>query len=216
MWFNLRIHIVFFCLFSSHCHSSCSPKMNFEDLTHDICRLVDDNNRWSSVLEIPQGDGFLNISSALQDDLSLAPIGAINQPDMLPIGKSASFYRFDPELFYGEQSWPKLKKMLLNSSRASGFWLITTHCSRQVTLHRKVTYELCCSHGLSVKMASESTFVGDDVGASNVRKERIKHVKSFGAIRGMSLILTFVSIRITISFCKTVPQFLILLFMLYY
>ena len=95
--------------------------MNFEDLTHDICRLVDDNNRWSSVLEIPQGDGFLNISSALQDDFSSAPIGAINQPDMLPIGKSASFYRFDPELFYGEQSWPKLKKMLLNSLRASGF-----------------------------------------------------------------------------------------------
>ena len=56
--------------------------MNFEDLTHDICRLVDDNNRWSSVLEIPQGDGFLNISSALQDDFSSAPIGAINQPDM--------------------------------------------------------------------------------------------------------------------------------------
>jgi hypothetical protein len=190
--------------------------MNFEDLTHDICRLVDDNNRWSSVLEIPQGDGFLNISSALQDDFSSAPIGAINQPDMLPIGKSASFYRFDPELFYGEQSWPKLKKMLLNSSRASGFRLITTHCSRRVTLHRKVTYELCCSHGLSVKMASESTFVGDDVGASNVCKERIKHVKSFGAIRGMSLILTFVSIRTTISFCKTVPRFLILLFMLYY
>ena len=106
--------------------------------------------------------------------------------------------------------------MLLNSSRASGFRLITTHCSRQVTLHRKVTYELCCSHGLSVKMASESTFVGDNVGASNVRKERIKHVKSFGAIRGMSLILTFVSIRTTISFCKTVPRFLILLFMLYY
>jgi hypothetical protein len=32
----------------------------------------------------------------------------------------------------------------------------------------------------------------------------------------MSLILTFVSIRTTISFCKTVPRFLILLFMLYY
>ncbi len=216
MWFNLRIHIVFLYLFSSHCHSSCSPKMNFEDLTHDICRLVDDNNRWSSVLEIPQGDGFLNISSALQDDLSLAPIGAINQPDILPIGKSASFYQFDPELFYGEQSWLKLKKMLLNASRASGFWLITTHSSRWVTLHRKVTYELCCSHGLSVKIASESTFDGDNVGACNVCKERVKHVKSFGAIRGMSLIDLFISIRTTNSFHKTVPRFLLLLFMLYY
>ena len=66
--------------------------MNLEDLTHDICRLVDDNNRWKSVLEIPQGDGFLDISSALQDDLSSVPVGAINQPDKFPVGRSASFY----------------------------------------------------------------------------------------------------------------------------
>ena len=84
--------------------------MNFEDLTHDICHLVDDNNRWKSVLEIPPGDGFL-ISSALQDDLSSVPVGAINQPDTFPVGKSASFYHFDPELFYGEESWPKLKNI---------------------------------------------------------------------------------------------------------
>ena len=87
--------------------------MNFEDLAHDICRLVDDNNRWTSVLKIPQGDGFLDISSALQDDFCSALVGAIDQPDSLPVGKSASFYRFDPEIFYGEQSWPKF--------RASGF-----------------------------------------------------------------------------------------------
>ena len=103
--------------------------MNFEDLTHDICRLVDDNNRWTSVLKIPQGGGFLDLSSALQDDLSSAPVGAMNQPDTLPVGKSASFYQFDPEIFYGEQLWPKLKNMLLNATRARGFRLIMTHCS---------------------------------------------------------------------------------------
>ena len=103
--------------------------MNFEDLTHDICHLVDDINRWTSLLGIPQGDGFLDISSALQDDFSSAPVSAMNQPDTLPVGKFASFYQFDPEIFYGEHSWPKLKNMLLNASRASGFRLIMTHCS---------------------------------------------------------------------------------------
>ena len=153
--------------------------------------LVDDNNRWNSVLGIPQGEGFLDISSALQDDFSSAPVGAMNQPDTLPVGKSASFYRFDPELFYGEDSWPKLKNMLLNACRASGFRLAMKFSSRQVTLHRKVTYEMCCSLGIFIKMASGYIFDGDDVGASNVRKERIKHVKSVGVMRGMSINLHF-------------------------
>ena len=165
--------------------------MNLEDLTHDICRLVDDNNRWKSVIEIPQGDGFLDISSALQDDLSSVPVGAINQPDKFPVGRSASFYRFDPELYYGAESWPKLKNMLVNACRASGFRLATKFSSNRVTLHRKATYEMCCSHGVSIKMASGYIFDGDDVGASNVRKERIKHVKSVGAMRGISLNLHF-------------------------
>ena len=95
--------------------------MNLEDLTRNICRLVDDHNCWRSVLEIPQRDGFLDISSALQDDFSSAPVGVMNQPDTLPVGKSASFYRFDPEVYYGEESWPKLKNMLVNACRASGF-----------------------------------------------------------------------------------------------
>jgi hypothetical protein len=64
--------------------------MNYEDLTYDICRLVDDNNRWSSVIVIPQGDGFLDISSALQGDLSVAPVGATNQPAVLPVGTACT------------------------------------------------------------------------------------------------------------------------------
>ena len=166
--------------------------MNLEDLTRDICRLVDDHNCWRSVLEIPQGGGFLDISSALQDDLSSVPVGAINQPETFPVGKCASFYRFDPEVYYGEESWPKLKNMLVNACRASGFRLATKYTSRRVTLHRKVTYDMCCSHGISIKLANGYIFDCDDVGASNVRKERIKHVKSVGAIRGMSFNFMFV------------------------
>ena len=77
--------------------------------------------------------------------------------------------------------------MLVNACRASGFRLATKFSSNRVTLHRKATYEMCCSHGVSIKMASGYIFDGDDVGASNVRKERIKHVKSVGAMRGLSV-----------------------------
>ncbi len=78
--------------------------MNYEHVTSDICRLVDENNQWSSTILIPQGDGFLDISSALTGDLSATPVGATKQPTIVPTGKSASFYRFDPDLYPGEES----------------------------------------------------------------------------------------------------------------
>jgi hypothetical protein len=44
--------------------------MNYQHLTSDICRLVDENIQWSCTIVIPQGDGFLDISSALMGDFS--------------------------------------------------------------------------------------------------------------------------------------------------
>jgi hypothetical protein len=74
--------------------------MNYQHVTSDICRLVDENNQWSSTILIPQeGDGFLDISSALMGDLSATPAGATKQPTVFPTGKSASFYHFDPDLY---------------------------------------------------------------------------------------------------------------------
>jgi hypothetical protein len=104
--------------------------MNYQHLTSDICRLVDENNQWSSTIVIPQGDGFLDISSALMGAFSATPAGATNQPNVYPSGKAASsFYRFDPDPYQGEQSWPTLKAMLINAGRVSGCRLTTKYLS---------------------------------------------------------------------------------------
>jgi hypothetical protein len=68
-------------------------------------------NQWSSTITIPQGDEFVDISSAAMGKLSTTPIGASNQPFTFLKGKSASVYQFDPKIF-NENSWPMLKDML--------------------------------------------------------------------------------------------------------
>jgi hypothetical protein len=105
-----------------------STIMNYEHVTSDICRLVDENNQQSSTILIPQGGDFLDISSALIGDLSATPVGATKQPTV-PTGKSASFYRFDPDLYQGEESWPTLKEMLINAACVSGCRLSTNYSS---------------------------------------------------------------------------------------
>ncbi len=54
-------------------------------------------NKWSSTITIPQGDEYVDISSAAMGKLSMTPIGASNQPFTFPKGKSASVYQFDPK-----------------------------------------------------------------------------------------------------------------------
>ncbi len=84
---------------SSFAPTSSSVVMNYQHLTSDICRLVDEINQWSCNIVIPQGDGFLDISSALMGDFSATPVGATNQPNVYPSGKAASFYCLDSDLY---------------------------------------------------------------------------------------------------------------------
>jgi hypothetical protein len=103
--------------------------MNYQHVTSNICSLVDENNQWSSTILILQGDGFLDISSALMGDLSVTPVGATEQPTVFSTGKSASFYCFDPDLYQEEESWPTLKEMLINAAHVSGCRLSTRYLS---------------------------------------------------------------------------------------
>ncbi len=120
-----------------------SVMMNYQHLTLDICRLVDENNQWSSTIVIlQQGDGFLDISSALMGDFSATPVGVTNQPTVYPSGKAVSFYHFDPDLYQGEQLWPTLKAMLINAGRVNGCRLTTKYLSLQVSIYWKATYQL--------------------------------------------------------------------------
>jgi hypothetical protein len=50
--------------------------MNYKAISNDICHLVEQMNTRSSTITIPQGDEYLDISSAAMGKLSTTPIGA--------------------------------------------------------------------------------------------------------------------------------------------
>jgi hypothetical protein len=109
--------------------------MNYKAISNEICRLVEQMNVWSSTITIPQGDEYLDISSAAMGKLSTTPIGASNQPLAFPKGKSASVYQFDPQIF-NENSWPMLKDMLTKVGCVSGCRLAVSHVALRKTCKR--------------------------------------------------------------------------------
>jgi hypothetical protein len=157
--------------------------MNYESISNEICHLVEQANIWSSTITIPQGDEFLDISSAAMGKLSATPIGASNQPFIFPKGKSASVYRLDPEIF-NENSWPKIKDMLTKVGCVSGCRLSVSHMDTRKTCNRLASYTLRCTHGFLYRNNGASAFEEGEVGPSNVATEFIKRVKTKGTMKG--------------------------------
>ena len=157
--------------------------MNYQAISNDICHLVEEMNTWSSSITITQGDEYLDISSAAMGKLSTTPIGAYNQPSIFPKGRSASYFRFDPELF-NENSWPMLKNVLTKVGCVSGCRLALSHTSSRKSSSRLATYTLRCTHGFVFKKSGGSTLEEGNIGPSNVATEFIKRVKTKGAMKG--------------------------------
>ncbi len=149
----------------------------------EVCHLVEEMNTWSSSITIPQGDEYLDISSAAMGKLSTTPIGTYNQPSIFPKGRSASYFRFDPELF-NENSWPMLKNVLTKVGCVSGCRLALSHTSSRKSSSRLATYTLRCTHGFVIKKSGGSTLEEGNIGPSNVATEFIKRVKTKGAMKG--------------------------------
>ncbi len=175
-----------------------SRAMNYEFLSKEIIRLAELTNNWSSTVIIPQGDAFLNISSAAQGNLSVTPDGAINQPNVYPKGKSASLYCFDPDIF-GENDWPKLKGMLSKVGCVSGCKLTTqfsfpSHSPSKQSHTRKATYYLSCTHAIKGRFSGSSIFNNDDIGPINVVREQIKRTKTKGSLKG-NIEICFIFVR---------------------
>ena len=163
---------------------TAQPALSYSDITSNICRLVDLSNEWSSTVVIPNGIDLLDISSAAMGELSTTPVGAINQPYQFPThGKSSSVFRFDPKI-YGENSWPKLQKMLTTVGCVSGCRLVVRNSRVGRSIRRKEEYVLYCTHGIPMQSKGCSIFTNDNIGPSNVKRECIKRGKSSGAIRG--------------------------------
>jgi hypothetical protein len=173
--------------------------MNYQDISNDICLLVEEMNTWSSTITIPQDEGYLNISSAAMGKLSTVPIGAYNQPSTFPKGRSASFFRFDPKIFH-ENSWPMLTDVLTKVGCVSGCRLAVSHCLIKKTCNRLATYTLRCTHGFVYKSSGASTFEEGNIGPSNVVTEFIKRVKTKGAMKGNEYTVPLYEFTFMISF----------------
>jgi hypothetical protein len=157
--------------------------MNYQFISNKICHLVEQTNIWSSTITIPQGDEYLDISSAAMGKFSTKPIGASNQTFTFPKRKSASVYQFDPQIF-NENSRPKLKDMLTKVGCVSGHRLTVSHADSRKTCNHLAAYTLHCTHGRVYQNNGASTFEEGDVGPINVVTEFVKRVKTKSAMRG--------------------------------
>ncbi len=146
--------------------------MNYKAISNEICHLVEQMNKWSSTITIPQGDEYLDISSAAMGKLSTTHIGASNQPFTFPKGKSASVYQFDPNIF-NENSWPMLKDMLTKVGCVSGCRLMVSHVAFRKTCNHLATYTLRCTHGRVFQNSGASSFEEGNIGPSTVVTEFI-------------------------------------------
>jgi len=162
----------------------------YQDVSNDICRIINDSNVWLSTIVIPDGDQVLDISSAVNGPDSSTPLGAKNQPSSFPTGRNASFYRFDPEKYYCVDSWPALKDMLTKSGCVSGCTLSVRNSDSRPSCYRKVMYELRCTHGFLIRQNGSSIYNGDDVGATNVVMESLKRRKTPRALKGMFMVIS--------------------------
>ena len=97
--------------------SSVSPYflMDYIKLASSIHDLTRSLTNWSSTVCIPTSESgkFLDISCTAKGNSSSAPLGATNQPTKYPVGEqNGSFYRFDPALYHGQESWTDLKRSM--------------------------------------------------------------------------------------------------------
>jgi len=115
--------------------------MNYNAITRSIQDLTLSLSSWSSTVCIPinGSNQFLDISSAAKGSNSTTPVGAINQPNKFPTGERlGSFYRFDPALYTGPDSWDDLKTMLCKTGCVSGCKISTTHTRPETSSRKKL------------------------------------------------------------------------------
>jgi hypothetical protein len=157
--------------------------MNYHDITNKISRLVDETHEWSPTILLPDGDKCIDISSAAMDTASVTLANATKQPDVYLKGRAASVYCFDLDI-NNENSWMKLKSTLTQVGCVSGCRLVLRYTDQRQTLHWKACYKLWCSCRLLFQNNGSSNYLSDNVGPSNVVTEHLKHVKTFGVLKG--------------------------------
>jgi len=167
--------------------------MNYEVVSKEICCLAELTNNWSSTIIIPQGDAFVNISSAAQGNFLLLQMVQLISLMSIP-KENLHPYRFDSDIF-GEKDWPKLKGMLSKVGCVSGCKLTTQYSPSQQSQTRKATYCLSCTHAINGRFSGSSIFNDDDIGPINMVTEQIKRTKTKGSMKG-NMDICFIFVRL--------------------
>ena len=154
--------------------------MNYNAITRSIQDLTLSLSSWSSTVCIPinGSNQFLDISSAAKGSNSTTPVGAINQPNKFPTGERlGSFYRFDPAIYAGPDSWDDLKDMLCKTGCVSGC-KISTRQTKRPNSSKKKSFTLACQHYRTYESRAAITFTPCTGGPNNVIAEKMKRQKS--------------------------------------
>jgi hypothetical protein len=154
--------------------------MEYNAIASSIQDLTLSLSSWSSTLCIPinESNQLLDISSAAKGSNSTTPVGAINQPIKFPTGERlGSFYRFDPAVYAGPDSWDDLKAMLCKTGCVSGC-KISTRQTKRPNSSKKKSFTLACQHYRTYESRAAITFSPCAVGPNNVIAEKMKRKKS--------------------------------------
>ena len=159
--------------------SCCVVIMDYNNLASSIRDLTRSLTNWSSTVCIPTSESgkLLDISSAAKGKSSLIPLSATNQPTKYPTGQNGSFYRFDPALYHGPDSWEDLKRMLCKTGCVSGCQ-ISTRNTRPATFSKKKSYTLACQQFRTYESRAAITFTPGSVGPNNVIGQKMKRHKA--------------------------------------
>jgi hypothetical protein len=105
---------------------------------------------------------MIDISSAAQGNSSTVPCDATKQTFPYP----GTAYRFDPVIFHGEttefdinEAEKHLLSLMKLPTTIDGCQTILNQWNKNVTCHRKLTFDFICSHGRKMPSVKESNLV---------------------------------------------------------
>jgi hypothetical protein len=157
----------------------------FISLSKNLLDMAEKLKFWSSKFFARDGDEMICISSAAQGKSSIVPCGATKQTFPYP----GTAYRFDPVIFYGEttefdknEAEKQLLSLMKLPTTIDGCQIILNQWNKNVTCHRKLTFDFICSHGRKMPSLKESNFGTGRVGKLHAVTQKVKRTKTKGAV----------------------------------
>jgi hypothetical protein len=163
-----------------HLLSQSDPPL-FKSLSKNLLDMAEKLKFWSSKLFARDGDEMIDISSAAQGKSSTVPCSATQQTFPCP----GTAYRFDPVIFNGEtaefdinEAEKQLLSLMKLPTNIDGCQIILNQWNKNVTCHRKLTFDFICSHGRKMPSVKESDLGTGRVGKLHAVTQKVKHIKT--------------------------------------